>query len=463
MKLRKKVFWANLFIIVLCVVSILSYFFMPFWQVNVKYTLTAEKMHTLLPSSGEGSSESDSDEPMDALDVYSNLDFTEIVGNDGITLQVGISLETEDILNSLSAEPTELVESILDANVANLVGQLDETLNVVVKKVVTSVVKVALTEGIKDEIKKKLGEGTTDETAKEKLNEIGLDDEYIDQKTNQLVDSIYKDGATPESAAEETLNIVEEAVQKMKDSGNPDYEDIEFTEETREELKADLMEQFKNFENDDGSIDPEAFTSEFLLNMLKGEDSSESETAIKLATPLSAKATETANEKDAKAELRKALTEKLMEALDGAEKYVATAIQILAYVILATFVIWAFPILKILLKLTRKNNAIKVGGPIWFGSIPYVVLCLLPTIALSFAGNVPELSALSGLSITFSSCGIVSFVAGIVLAIFVLFFYRKMRKELRYAKKYGYNGYAREERAPKKEKEDTKKTEDSKE
>ena len=56
MKLRKKVFWANLFIIVLCVVSILSYFFMPFWQVNVKYTLTAEKMHTLLPSSGEGSS-----------------------------------------------------------------------------------------------------------------------------------------------------------------------------------------------------------------------------------------------------------------------------------------------------------------------------------------------------------------------------------------------------------------------
>lgn len=456
MKLRKKVFFANLFIIALCIVSILAYFFMPFWTVNVKYTLTAESMHTLLPSSGEGSGENDSGEPIDALDVYSNLDFTEIVG-DGITLQVGISLETEDILNSLSAEPTELVESILDANVANLVGQLDETLNVVVKKVVTSVVKVALTEGIKDEIKKKLGEGTTDETAKEKLNEIGLDDAYIDEKTNQLVDSIYKDGATPESAAEETLDIVEEAVQKMKDSGNPDYEDIEFTDETREELKADLMEQFKNFENEDGSIDPEAFTSEFLLNMLKGENSSEGETSARLATPLSVKATEATTEQDAKEELRTALTEKLMEALDGAEKYVATAIQILAYVILATFVIWAFPILKILLKLTRKNNAIKVGGPIWFGSIPYVVLCLLPTIALSFAGNVPELSALSGLSITFSSCGIVSFVAGIVLAVFCLFFYRRMRKELRYAKRYAYEReYEREEQSPNKEKEGKK-------
>ena len=439
MNTRKTILFCNLAIIVLCIASILSYFMMPFWTVKAEYTLTAETLQGLLPETEGG--ETQSDGPIDADDIYANLNLAEIVGEDGITLKVAISLETADILSALSTEPTELVKKLLDDNVHNLVDQMSETLNGIVKKTVSAVVKTALSEGIKEEIKNALGEGATDEDAKAELNAAGLTDEYLDEKTTQLVDSIYADGATSESAANATMDIVEESIQIMKNSGNPDYADIELTPEAKAELKETLIEQFKNFENEDGTIDPEAFTSDFLLSMIKGEsDESNNETAAVLATPLSAKAvSEDTAEQDATAELRQVLTDKLLEALGSAEETIALVIKILSYVIIATFVIWALPILKIALKWNKHNNSIKVGLPIWLGSLPYIILCFIPTVALNLLKNPPEslagafggMEALNNLSISFNSCAIVSCIAGIMLAVFVIFFYGKQRKMLK--------------------------------
>ena len=99
---------------------------------------------------------------------------------------------------------------------------------------------------------------------------------------------------------------------------------------------------------------------------------------------------------------------------------------------------WLIPILKIALRWKKNNNAIKVGLPIWFGSIPFVYLCLLPTIGLSVAkdalassGMLGEMDLFSALSISFSSCAIVSFIAGIALAIFVIVYYGRQRKLLK--------------------------------
>jgi hypothetical protein len=325
MNTRKKVLFCNLAIIALCILSIVSYFFMPFWQVTAKYTLTADTLKTMLPSAEDNAS--DPDAPIDTDDLLSKIDFSEVVGKEGITLSLSITLETTDVLSAISAEPTELVETILDTNVHNLVNQISEPMNTVVKSTVKVVVKTALTEGIKEEVKKTLGENTTDEQLTEELKKAGLDEAFIDQKTSDLVDTIYKPGTTSESAADATVDIAMEFAQKMKDSGNPDYADLELTEETKADLKEELVEQFKNFENEDGSIDPDAFTADFLLNMLKGEnakDDENTETATVLATPLSAKPmSDGSSETDANAELRQALTDKLMEILGGAKDKIA--------------------------------------------------------------------------------------------------------------------------------------------
>lgn len=438
MNTRKKVLFCNLAIIALCILSIVSYFFMPFWQVTAKYTLTADTLKTMLPSAEDNAS--DPDAPIDTDDLLSKIDFSEVVGKEGITLSLSITLETTDVLSAISAEPTELVETILDTNVHNLVNQISEPMNTVVKSTVKVVVKTALTEGIKEEVKKTLGENATDAQLTEELKNAGLDEAFIDKKTSDLVDTIYEPGTTSESAADATVDIAMEFAQKMKDSGNPDYADLELTEETKADLKEELVEQFKNFENEDGTIDPDAFTTDFLLEMLKGEnakDDETTETATVLATPLSAKPmSDGSSETDANAELRQALTDKLMEILGGAKDKIAMVIKVLGYVILVTFAIWLLPIVKILLKLQKRNNAIKVGLPIWLGSLPFVVLCLLPTIAFTLLKNPPAalagaMDALGGLSITFTSCAIVSFIVGIALAVLVLFFYGKQRKILK--------------------------------
>ena len=426
MDTRKKVLFCNLAIIVLCLASIISYFLMPFWKVEVSYTLTADTLESVFPDVGES----------EAGDLLSDLDFKKIVGEDGITLSLAIALETMDVLSSLSAEPTELVEGILESNIHNLVNQISEPISSVVKSTVTVVVQTALKEGIKEEVKKNLAEGMTDEQVMQDLAAANLTEEYIDATAAQLVDSIYQDNATSETVADATIDIVEETIQMMKESGNPEYADIELTEEAKSELKAELMEQFAAFETENGSIDPDSFTSDFLLKLLKGE---EEETAAVFTSPMSVKPVSTkAEEADANTELRQILTDKLVELLGDAQSTIALVIKILAYVILFTFAMWLIPILKIALRWKKNNNAIKVGLPIWFGSIPFAYLCLLPTIGLSVAkdalvssGMLGDMDFLSALSISFSSCAIVSFIAGIALAIFVIVYYGRQRKLLK--------------------------------
>ena len=124
-------------------------------------------------------------------------------------------------------------------------------------------------------------------------------------------------------------------------------------------------------------------------------------------------------------------------AVGGAADTIAMVLQYISYVIYFTFFIWLYPIIKILAKLKKRNNGIKLGVPIWLGSIPYVVLCLLPTIALkvatgTLAGSLGDAAGmLSNLNISFFSCSLVSFIIGIVFFVFVIAYYGRLRKSLK--------------------------------
>ena len=117
--------------------------------------------------------------------------------------------------------------------------------------------------------------------------------------------------------------------------------------------------------------------------------------------------------------------------------------------ILKILTLGAYLILKILVKLGAKNNAIKLKLPIWLGSIPFWVLYLLPTLAISLLKNPPaaltdlmgaeamaEMSGmLSGFEASFFTCAWVSFIAGFALVLFSIFFYSRQRRKLKKYKK----------------------------
>ncbi|MBQ7949338.1 MAG: hypothetical protein IJ284_06225 [Clostridia bacterium] len=441
---RKKVFICNMVIVALCLVSILAYFIMPFWKVSVKYELTAETLQEMIPSDTSSESSSEEETGSETDDVLEGLDVSSLTeGEEMPTLKLSIALKTTDIISSLSADSETLVKNILIGNVDSLIDQLDPLLSSMVKKMLKGVAKETFSNELKNRVKEKLGENASNEEVQAELDAMGLTDAYLDGKTDELIDHVYAEGTTVESAADKTVAIVEETIEKMKT--NPDYQDTTFTEEDKAELKADLMEQYKQFEKDDGTIDPEAFTTDFLLNMLKGEEgSSESSSESANATyakPLSVKAvssesSEQASEEDTKEELKELLAEKLMSVLGGASDIIVMVIQYMSYVLFFTFFTWLYLIIKILAKLKRVNNAIKLKLPIWLGSLPFVVLCLLPTIGLKVAASfVPMLGALS---ISFMSAGLVSFIIGVGFIFFSIFYYGKLRKTLKRAAKEGY-------------------------
>ena len=191
------------------------------------------------------------------------------------------------------------------------------------------------------------------------------------------------------------------------------------------------------------TIDPEAFTSDFLLNMLKEKEGSTSDETVNAtyAKPLSVKYvssehSETPSEEDTKEELKDLLAEKLMGTLGGAADIIVQVIQYLSYVLFFTFFTWLYLIIKILAKLKKVNNAIKLKLPIWLGSLPFVVLCLFPMIGIKVAANMVPM--LGSLTIRFMSAGLVSFIIGIGFMFFTTFYYGKLRKALKEAAKAGY-------------------------
>lgn len=480
---RKKVFICNIVISLLCVLSIVSYFIFPFWKVDVSLNLTADTIKTMLedatqgssPDSGESSGESSGEgETVDYGAALEQLDFSEIV-QDGVNIQLSIRLKTADILSSLSSDPTVLVETILSDNINNMVNQLTPTIDKVSKGLVKTLTKTVLTEQLKMQIKDILGETATDEEVKAEMEALGLTEDYISTKTSDLIDSLYQEGTTPESAAQATINVVKDALDKMQSSGKAEYADLELDAEDEAELKDGLVEIFENFTDENGNLNLDGFVTDMLLQALtgegegtgdgsgegngegagNGESKDEGKTELQgfaygarkaVNVESSVESSEEITEEEVSMDLQTALTNMLMENIGDATETIAKVVKIISYVILFTFFTWFYVILKILVKLGMKNNAVKLKVPLWLGSIPFWVLYLAPTIALKilFKPNGAILGSmeagmgkaiLEALSIRFFTCAWISFVIGAFLFFFAWFYYKKLRKTLKKIKK----------------------------
>ena len=456
MKTRKIVSICNMIIAFLCTVSIFAYFLMPFWQVKIGYTINADTIQTMLGDDSNAEDEEDESEASPE-DVLGNIDFADIVGEEGITINLGITLETVDILKSLSDDPTTLVHRILTKNINDIVDQLEGTLNNIVQNVMKVVTKTAAAEILKSEIQHSMSGNATEADVKEEMNKAGLTDEYIDQKTSEFVDMLYSESTTPEKAADETIGIIEDALEKMKETNNPDFKDLKLDEDTKEELRDNLLEVFENFATEDGTLDLNLFASGFLTMLFPEGESSEnpmdgdeeepfdqqsSRLSPRNYTLMGDSETDDSETGDSDVpdltvtDLRQMLADTLMEQLEGSINGIATAISAISYVILFTLAMWLLPIVKILLKMNKRNNSVKVGSAIWFGS-SISIIWWLPTLIFNALSNPAlteasaALGALSGLSLSVTSCTSVTFFISVFLALFVMFFYAGKRRALR--------------------------------
>ncbi len=413
---RFTVFLFNILIALLSVAAVAALFFAPLWEIDVKYVMQKEVLEKILPEEAK------------------EVDLDEIVG-DGIPLSLTVSVQTKDTIRSaVGKDARQSVTELIENNVDKVVDELAPTFDEIAEKIVRSTAKSTVRDAVNEQVKNFLqnaGSEATDERVSELLNQAGVDEEYINQKTDALLDAIYAENATVDGVSQKAVETVEEVFEKLDKSGVAEFQGAALTEENKEEIKNSIAEALSVIADENGNIDADDLAANLILEMLRSSED-ESEPAV-AAMDFTTQETDSGSvEEDAteqlKAEVKQMIMEKLTdETLDG----IVLALRIVFGVLCFTAFTWAWLIVKMLFKAFSRNPAIKLKLPIWLGWLPFLALVLLPMGAMllvkaqpSFLVNllgaemVESLSTFfASASLSFSSAAWVAFAAAVALII----------------------------------------------
>lgn len=430
---RFTVFLFNILIALLSVAAVAALFFAPLWKIDVKYVMQKEVLEKILPEEAK------------------EVDLDEIVG-DGIPLSLTVSVQTKDTIRSaLGKDAKQSVTELIENNVDKVVDELAPTFNEIAEKIVRSTAKSTVRDAVNEQVKNFLqnaGSEATDERVSELLNQAGVDEEYINQKTDALLDAIYAENATVDGVSQKAVETVEEVFEKLDKSGVAEFQGAALTEENKEEIKNSITEALSVIADENGNIDADDLAANLILEMLRSSED-ESEPAV-AAMDFTTQETDSGSaEEDATEQLKAEVKQMIMEKLtDETLDTIVLALRIVFGVLCFTAFTWAWLIVKMLFKAFSRNPAIKLKLPIWLGWLPFLALVLLPMGAMlllkaqpSFLVNLLGAEMMESLStffasasLSFSSAAWVAFAAAVALIILSIP-YGIFRRRLKRAKR----------------------------
>ncbi len=430
---RFTVFLFNILIALLSVAAVAALFFAPLWEIDVKYVMQKEVLEKILPEEAK------------------EVDLDEIVG-DGIPLSLTVSVQTKDTIRSaLGKDARQSVTELIENNVDKVVDELVPTFDEIAEKIVRSTAKSTVRDAVNEQVKNFLqnaGSEATDERVSELLNQAGVDEEYINQKTDALLDAIYAENATVDGVSQKAVETVEEVFEKLDKSGVAEFQGAALTEENKEEIKNSIAEALSVIADENGNIDADDLAANLILEMLRSSED-ESEPAV-AAMDFTTQETDSGSvEEDATEQLKAEVKQMIMEKLtDETLDTIVLALRIVFGVLCFTAFTWAWLIVKMLFKAFSRNPAIKLKLPIWLGWLPFLALVLLPMGAMllvkaqpSFLVNLLGAEMMESLStffasasLSFSSAAWVAFAAAVALIILSIP-YGIFRRRLKRAKR----------------------------
>ena len=430
---RFTVFLFNILIALLSIAAVAALFFAPLWKIDVKYVMQKEVLEKILPEEAK------------------EVDLDEIVG-DGIPLSLTVSVQTKDTIRSaVGKDARQSVTELIENNVDKVVDELAPTFDEIAEKIVRSTAKSTVRDAVNEQVKNFLqnaGSEATDERVSELLNQAGVDEEYINQKTDALLDAIYAENATVDGVSQKAVETVEEVFEKLDESGVAEFQGAALTEENKEEIKNSIAEALSVIADENGNIDADDLAANLILEMLRSSED-ESEPAV-AAMDFTTQETDSGSvEEDATEQLKAEVKQMIMEKLtDETLDTIVLALRIVFGVLCFTAFTWAWLIVKMLFKAFSRNPAIKLKLPIWLGWLPFLALVLLPMGAMllvkaqpSFLVNLLGAEMMESLStffasasLSFSSAAWVAFAAAVVLIILSIP-YGIFRRSLKRAKR----------------------------
>ena len=426
----------NVIVVALCFFAIIGYFFDSLFKAEFKVTFSPEIAELIFPAPEEGASDEEK---------LSHTLITELA-KQRVSISLCLDLTMSDVLNCSLAntvEPTMAYMLSFTDGLAESLGNEKKT------EIETAVTKASVSTVVKMEVEKFAEE--LGKESQEVLTDLGIDDEYISQKTDVILDAVKSETATVDSVADSVMEVIDDLYLKVDE--HPEYADqvADFTEEDKEALRQNVEEILSNIAEEDGSINGDELISTLINEFLSQQNSEQSSEGTARAPEgvlfsdirFEGEQIDEPEEKDLtqtlKDEFRKIVTPEVASV-------VKTVFSGLLISVAFSSFWWLFLIIKILVKINSKNPLIKLKSAIWLGWSPFVALKLIPDLVVGLLSNPPAfltsfVSAdilatvktvfTSGATATFTSSSVFAFIAAIVLLVFSFFYASARRKAKR--------------------------------
>ena len=272
------------------------------------------------------------------------------------------------------------------------------------------------------------------------MEEAQITDEYLSEKTNAVIDAIYKEDSTVDKVGDVAVETVDEVFQKLQSTGREEFSDQTMTDETEQQIRDIVSENVGSFANEDGKLNADDIVDiilEEIASAMGGSEEQGSPVASLSASDARAAEEDTASEAEQK--LAANIANYIRETLDAeSNAQIFFYISIGALVLTAiSMLAWLYLLIKIFVKGFTMNPAVKLKAPILFlGWLPALVFFIIPTAAFMAVNALGGIGALAGESLTmiggvsFFTSGLIALAAAVLLIILFIP-YGIIRKKLK--------------------------------
>lgn len=446
----------NAIIICFCALTIASYFFAPAMNYGAKVVTTPELTNELKTVLVTEDSSPDSSQTGEISENEVIADVLDQLGKDKVTLTFSIKATTPQLFALLfnKAETEAAIKRVINANVTTVLGEMSGSIDVVVEDLSKSMLRLSVKSALSDTINDFISnEELSDKTVDTVLNDLGLTDEYLDEKSGRIFEAIKADGATVDTVTDATIAVIDEVVNDLASSATGEYENLtieNLPDGVKETIKSSIKSIIGGFADKNGNINPDSIIYNVLGRALdkSSETPTEGEETAAIKTELFTDGEKTYTKED----VEKLITDKINAFFTGSViSAISTNITLLTLGMALSFALWGWLVIKIVIKLFAENPTIKVWSAIWLGSSPVTSLFITPAVAglaLSNLASAPAFitnaltkilpanvynvltAASKSISVTVNST---TMYTAIITAIFIVFsiFYMIFRKKLK--------------------------------
>ena len=377
----------NAIIICFCALTIASYFFAPAMNYGAKVVTTPELTNELKTVLIAEDSSPDSSQTGEINENEVIADVLDQLGKDKVTLTFSIKATTPQLFALLfnKAETEAAIKRVINANVSTVLDEMSGSIDVVVENLSKSMLRLSVKSALSDTINDFISnEELSDKTVDTVLNDLGLTDEYLDEKSGRIFEAIKADGAMVDTVTDATIAVIDEVVNELASSTTGEYENLtieNLPDSVKETIKTSIKSIIGGFADKNGNINPDSIIYNVLGRALdKSSDitPTEGEETAAIKTALFTDGEKTYTKED----VEKLITDKINAFFTGSViSAISTNITLLTLGMALSFVLWGWLVIKIVIKLFAENPTIKVWSAIWLGSSPVTSLFITPAVA----------------------------------------------------------------------------------